>query len=106
MAVEIEAKIKVDDLAPTRAKLQEAGAKFVADQFEINAIFDTDDRSLLAADKGLRVRLAKDVKTNEQSVTLTFKGPRKHGPLKSRQENELKADDFDAAVELLEALNF
>jgi adenylate cyclase class 2 len=106
MAVEIEAKIKVDDLAPTRAKLQEAGAKFVADQFEVNAIFDTDDRSLLAADKGLRVRLARNEKTDEQAVTLTFKGPRKHGPLKSRQENELKADDFDAAVELLEALNF
>src|SRR4051812_8406116 len=78
MAVEIEAKIKVDDLAPTRARLQEAGAKFVADRFEVNAIFDTDDRSLLAADKGLRVRVARNEKTNEQSVTLTFKGPRRH----------------------------
>lgn len=106
MAVEIEAKIKVDDLAPTRAKLQEAGARFVADQFETNVILDTDDRSLLAADKGLRVRLAKDEKAQTQSVTVTFKGPRKHGPLKTRQENELKADDFGAAVELLEALGF
>ena len=106
MAVEIEAKIKVDDLAPTRARLEEAGAKFVADQFEVNAIFDTDDRSLLAADKGLRVRLARDEKTGANAVTITFKGPRKHGAMKSRQENELRADDFAAAVELLEALNF
>jgi adenylate cyclase class 2 len=106
MAVEIEAKIKVDDLAPTRAKLQEAGAKFVADQYEVNAIFDTEDRSLLAADKGLRVRSAKDLKTGEETCTVTFKGPRKHSALKSRQENEVKVEGFQAAVELLEALSF
>lgn len=106
MAVEIEAKIKVDDLAPTRAKLQEAGAKFVADQAEVNAIFDTEDRSLLAADKGLRVRSAKDAKTGEETCTVTFKGPRKHSALKSRQENEVKVEGFQAAVELLEALGF
>ena len=106
MAVEIEAKIKVDDLGPTRARLQEAGAKFVADQFEVNAIFDTEDRSLLAADKGLRVRSAKDLKTGEETCTVTFKGPRKHSALKSRQENEVKVEGFQAAVELLEALSF
>ncbi|HEY7120111.1 MAG TPA: class IV adenylate cyclase [Tepidisphaeraceae bacterium] len=106
MPVEIEAKIKVDDLAPTRAKLESAGARLRGDFFETNVIFDTDDRSLLAADKGLRVRSSRDLKSDEQTTTVTFKGPRKHGPLKSRQETELTAERFEPAVELLEDLGF
>lgn len=106
MPVEIEAKIKVDDLAPTGAKLREAGATFVADQFEINVIFDAEDRSLLAADKGLRVRQARDVATQVETCTVTFKGPRKHSAMKSREETEMRVESFPAAVELLRQLNF
>ena len=39
MPVEIEAKIKVEDLAPTRAKLKELKAKQLGDYLELNAIF-------------------------------------------------------------------
>jgi adenylate cyclase class 2 len=106
MPVEIEAKIKVDALPPVRARLEELGAKFIADRFEINVIFDTDDRSLLAADKGLRVRSAKNLKTDEESVTITFKGPRKHSAMKSRQETELVVSAFQPACDLLEQLNY
>jgi adenylate cyclase class 2 len=106
MPVEIEAKIKVEDLAPTRAKLQSAGAKFVGDVLEINVIFDTEDRSLLADDKGLRVRTAKDAKTGEEICTVTYKGPRRHSALKSREETEMKVESFTAAIHLLEQLRF
>jgi adenylate cyclase class 2 len=106
MPVEIEAKIKVDDLAPTRAKLQNLEAKLVGDVVETNVIFDTEDRSLLALDKGLRVRSARNPATGEQSVTITFKGPRKHSAMKSRQETELEVSEFQPAVELLRQLNF
>jgi adenylate cyclase class 2 len=106
MPVEIEAKIKVDDHATTRARLEAVGAKRVGDYLETNVIFDTEDRSLLAVDKGLRVRCARDVSTNEEGVTITFKGPRKHSAMKSRQETELEVSDFAQAVELLEQLNF
>src|SRR5436309_8453341 len=54
MAVEIETKIKVDDLSAIRAKLQGSNAKLLGKHLEINTFFDTEDRSLLAADKGLR----------------------------------------------------
>jgi adenylate cyclase, class 2 len=106
MAVELEAKIKVDDFADVRRKLESAGAKFVADQFETNVIFDTEDRSLLAEDKGLRVRSAKDEKTGASVCTVTFKGPRKHSAFKSREETEMKVEGFAPAVELLAALGF
>src|SRR4051812_30649468 len=106
MPVEIEAKIKVEDHAPIRGKLQAAGAKFVRDHLETNVIFDTEDRSLLAVDKGLRVRSAKDAKTGEEDCTITYKGPRRQSALKSREETELKVENFTAAIQLLEQLRF
>ena len=104
--VEIEAKIKVDSLAPTRAKLESAGAKFVGDFTETNAIFDTEDRSLLAEDKGLRVRTARNAKTGGEVCTVTYKGPRQHGQLKARDEVELSVANSPDAVELLERIGF
>jgi adenylate cyclase class 2 len=106
MPVEIEAKIKVDSLAPTRAKLESAGAKFAGDYAETNAIFDTEDRSLLAEDKGLRVRTARNAKSGGEVCTVTYKGPRKHSAMKSREETEMKVESFPAAVQLLRQLGF
>jgi adenylate cyclase class 2 len=106
MPVEIEAKIKVEDHAAVRAKLEASGAKFIRDHLETNVIFDTEDRSLLAVDKGLRVRSAKDAKTGEETCTVTYKGPRKHSAMKSREETEMKVESFTAAIHLLEQLRF
>ncbi len=106
MPVEIEAKIKVDSLAPFQAKLKELSAEPVGDFFEINAIFDTDDRSLLAADMGLRVRSARNVADQSEQCTITYKGPRHPTALKSRDETELSVADFHKALDLLKALKY
>jgi adenylate cyclase class 2 len=106
MAVEIETKIKVDDLGAIRAKLQGANAKLLGRHLEINTFFDTEDRSLLAADKGLRVRVSHDTDRNTNECTLTFKGPRQPGQLKSREENETTIGKPDCTIQLLEALGF
>lgn len=106
MAVEIEAKMKVDDLDAVRAKLREAGARRVGRDLEVNTFFDTEDRSLLATDEGLRVRKSQNADTGETSVVMTYKGPRHHGILKSREEVELPVGDLDAATELLSKLRF
>jgi adenylate cyclase class 2 len=106
MALEIEAKIKVESFGPVRAKLEAAGAKFVGDVLETNVMFDTEDRTLLAADKGLRVRCARNVADKSEECTMTYKGPRSHSSMKSRPETELRVYDFHAAIELLEQLKY
>jgi adenylate cyclase, class 2 len=106
MPVELEAKIKVDSLAPVRAKLEAAKAKFVGDFLETNVMFDTEDRTLLAADKGLRVRCARNLADKGEYCTMTYKGPRNHSNMKSRPETELEVGDFHAAIELLEQLKY
>lgn len=44
--------------------------------------------------------------TSGQVVTLTFKGPREPGPLKSREEIELEVADASAMLQLLERLGY
>jgi adenylate cyclase class 2 len=107
MPVEIEAKLKVNDLAEVRERLKKAGATHVADVMETNTFFDTDDRSLLAADQGLRLRVKRALSNSTpETFTLTFKGPRQHGPLKSRDEFELGVSSSKDAVALLDHLGF
>jgi adenylate cyclase, class 2 len=106
MPVEIEAKIKVDDLAATRDKLRDAGAKRIGKVLEMNTFFDKEDRSLLASDEGLRLRRAQDDQTGNTVIVVTHKGPRQRGMLKSRQEVELSVNAWDSAIELFEKLGF
>lgn len=106
MPVEIEAKMQVDDLSAVRERLKEAGAEPAGAVLETNVFFDTDDRSLLAADKGLRLRHARDLSSGADEYIVTFKGPRHPGPLKTRDEREVTVTDGADAAALLDALGY
>ena len=106
MPVEIEAKMRVESFDAVRAKLRDAGASGPVEHFEVNTFFDTEDRSLLAADEGLRLRRDRDVAAGLEKNVITYKGPRQLGPLKSREEVEVEVSDGAAAVTLLERLGY
>ncbi len=106
MAVEIEAKMAVGDLNSVRSRLAECHAKRLGAFTEVNTFFDTDDRSLMAADKGLRLRLNRNTETGEEDHIMTYKGPRQHGPLKSREEVEMAVEGSAESAKLLECLGF
>ena len=106
MAVEIEAKMKVSDLGVVREKLKKLGATPSVVNVETNLFFDTRDRSLLTADKGLRLRVNKSATTGEEAFIITFKGPRHQSALKSREEVELTVDSRQNAETLLAALGY
>lgn len=107
MPVEIEAKMKVDKFDAVLKRLTEVGAEFAGDALETNVFFDTEDRALLAGDRGLRLRTAKPLPEGATVTTITYKGPRLHGPLKSRDERELNVGGApEDAVALFEALGY
>lgn len=106
MAVEIEAKMSVPNLDVVRERLRQLGAEGGGRTNETNTFFDTEDRSLLAADEGLRLRRNRDEASGNDEHVITYKGPRQHGALKSREEVELTVGDYDDAVHLLERLGF
>src|SRR6185436_7155127 len=107
MAVEIEIKLKVDDLATVRSRLKEIGAQRVGEVIETNIFFDTPDRGLLASDCGLRIRRKRDVTgSKKDELIITYKGARSEGPVKKREEIEVIVDRLDNATKLLERLGY
>ena len=106
MPIEIEIKLKVDDLAPVRAKLQQLGATPAGEVLETNVFFDTPERDLLGSDCGLRLRQSRNLGTGQEKLVVTFKGPRAEGRVKRREEIEVKVDALDATVDLLARLGY
>ena len=106
MSVEIEAKMSVPSLDAVRLKLESLAAHPIGEFFELNSFFDTEDRSLLAADQGLRLRVNRDAHVGTEQYVLTFKGPRLHGQLKSREERELSVGNAKDAERFLGALGY
>jgi adenylate cyclase, class 2 len=106
MPLEIEAKMKVDDLNEMRLRLQSARAQPAGLHLEINTFFDTPDESLRRADKGLRLRENRDAEKKTTDYIVTFKGPRQPGQLKTRPETEFTVDDPATAAEVFDSLGY
>lgn len=110
MALEHEAKLRVEDPRRMRQRLRECGARPAGGWLEVDRIFDTADGRLRKADCGLRVRQRCDRLTarpaRQNAVLLTFKGPRVGGEVKSREELETPVDDGTVLIAVLERLGF
>ena len=106
MAVEIEVKLSVLELNTPRARLVELGAQRLGKYLETNVFLDTEDRTLLAADEGLRLRHKKNLETSQNEFIITYKGPRQPGALMAREEIEFTGSDGDQAKAFLAALSF
>ena len=104
MAVEIEAKMAVPDLDAVREALRGRGARRLKNTLETNVFFDTEDRTLLAGDEGLRLRTNRDAESGRATHVITHKGALQVGKLKSREETEVTVDDPAAATKLFERL--
>lgn len=106
MALELELKVKVPDFDAVRKALSDSGAKHVGSVLEINTFFDTPDKSLLAQDKGLRLRQTRDDRSGREGFVITVKGPAQPGAFKSREEAETDVDDGERAAGVLQALGY
>ena len=104
--LEIEAKYRVESHDLIRDRLVAMGAEPLGTVVETNEILDSADGSLRRRGCGVRVRATIDEETRERSATMTFKGPVRPGPFKSREEQEIEVSDADTAVLLLRGLGF
>lgn len=106
MTIEIEAKMRVGDLASLQRRLEAVGATRGEDVIEINTFFDTPEGRLKAVDQGLRIRIERSLDGSRSDTIITHKGPRAHGRLKSRMETELHVADGRDAADLLGVLGY
>ncbi len=106
MAMETEAKFRVESHDPVRDRLGKLGAEYLGRVLETNRIFDRSDGSLRARGCGLRVRSAESQDEATRQATMTFKGPVARGRYKSRQELEVTVGDPEVASDMLIAMGF
>ena len=104
MAVEIEAKLKVDSHNRIVERLTELGAEFLQEQLQKDFHFDDVRRTLSKTDRCLRLR--RQMEGREEKIFLTYKGPKEKSKLKRRKEFEFEVKDADAAQKLLSALGY
>lgn len=106
MPIELEAKMKVPDLAAVRERLRAAGATMTTRVLEMNTFLDTSEGTLLKRDSGLRLRHTRDLASGDQRNQLTYKGPQESGQLKRREEIEVSVSDADALLVLLGRIGY
>jgi adenylate cyclase, class 2 len=106
MPLEIEIKLQVDSHEPVRTRLAALSATRKDQVEEVNTFFDTPSGTLRISGKGLRLRQQRSLAGAGEKLILTFKGPRQHGPLKSREETELVLADANATITLLAGLGY
>jgi adenylate cyclase, class 2 len=106
MPQELEAKMKVSDLAPVRARLVELGATHIVKRLEVNVFVDSPDKTLLSKDSGLRIRLHAN-NDGSREIVMTYKGKQVGANgLKNREEIEVVVDDLDRTLAVLSKLGY
>ncbi len=101
---EIEAKLRVQDLAPVDARLRQCGARFLGEHIQRDDYFEDGQGTLAGSDRCLRIR--RETCKGEETRFVTYKGPKQHGAYKRRQELEFEVSDPEAAQLLLAALGY
>ena len=106
MSNEIEMKFPVPLLDPVRRALRREGAVYLGTVLQTDCYFDTPKRSLMRADRGLRIRQVRVLRGGagefDRRPQLTAKGPVKaNSRAKVRCERQIHIDDADAMADVL-----
>lgn len=120
MHIEIEAKLKVNSLAKVTRKLKAAGAKFLGRCLQSDIYFDDARTTLRKSDSALRIRRSvlrssgvaavatedRQLIGRKKQVVITYKGPRRKGRFKQREEIQFEVGDARLAEEFFAAIGY
>jgi adenylate cyclase class 2 len=104
MGIEIEAKLKVEELGEIAERLSKLGAEYLGEWVQRDVYFDSLDSSLRNSDRGLRLRRQKT--SGSEKTFLAYKGAREDDKFKKRAEVEIEVSDIDLTERLLGSIGF
>jgi len=103
---EMEVKVLNINKKDLEKKLISIGAKLVKREYQINTIFDTEDRLVKNAHKGyLRIRENKNLLTDNTEYIFTLKKNISKNELRENIEIETKVENKEALINILAHLN-
>ncbi len=107
LAIEIEAKLKIESFAPLIERLSRFSAKRESLLRQVDTYLDNKNKDMLTSDCSLRLRSESDLENPENSqIILAYKGPRNDDKYKSREEIETNISDIDAFCEIMKKLGY
>jgi len=110
MGTEIEAKVRIADVATVERAIAALGAEYEGAWTEVDAFFDHSDHRLLESDSALRMRISQPLdeaaRRVQKAPMLTYKGPREPGHLKVRPEHQVDIPDPAAMRDILRGLDY
>ncbi len=95
--MEVEIKFKADRGVEERIKRI---ADFVCEKVEEDVYFNSPVRDFRESDEALRIR------RDGEGIRITYKGPKVDEETKTREEIEVKVDDYGKAIEIFNRLGF
>lgn len=104
MYIEIEAKLKVDSFKGIEKRLKAIDAEFLRERLHTDAYFDDNKSKLRKSDSALRIR--RQLIGRREQVVITFKGPRRKGRFKQRQEIQFEVGDVRLVEMFLAAIGY
>jgi adenylate cyclase class 2 len=103
---EIEVKVLKIDKEKVEKKILSIGGELIKDEYQHNYTFDTEDRYLKHKYNGyLRIRKTLS-KNKEENIELTLKRNIPDDDIRKNIENNLKIDNLEEGVKILEALGY
>ncbi|SHH22203.1 adenylate cyclase, class 2 [Caloranaerobacter azorensis DSM 13643] len=106
MAKELEVKVLDIDKDEIEKRLKEVGAKLISREYQINTIFDTEDRAIKNKQNGyLRIREKRDLDKGSVSYIFTLKKNISRDGVRENLEIETKIENKEALIRILESLN-
>ena len=110
MAMEIEAKVHIDDPSAVEQSCRKLEAVYGGAWRQSDRFFDHPDHRLLENDSALRMRneapLDEAARKVGQRAFLTYKGPRRTGRTKMRAEYEVEVADPEMMATILGQLDY
>ena len=106
MAKELEVKVLGINKEEIEEKLKEIGAKLIKKEYQINTIFDTDNRSVKKDLNGyLRIRESRDLINENVKYIFTLKKNIAKDEVRENVEIETVIEDDKALIEILHNLD-
>jgi len=98
--IEVEAKMRINDIEGIEKRLTEEGAEYKGTIKQADDYFDFPDMQIFNSDSAFRVRAA------DGKYRVTYKGVKKDTETTSREEIEIAIESAEKMVKILENIGF